>query len=208
MAFPTIDELIAQGMGRAVTVGAFSTGIVGGGAGTVLDLDQPELVIGVPSGYVIRPIYISCQVQPALAVTDSDENEILFAVDSLGLWSGAGTSTAEQPSNLRTDLDKGSACRVGSAFSADMTTTPKFGAAADPVLDMELDRLTDHVDIQGTAATIWHAQLRLLYMPNFPPFLVGPCSLLVYFGGTAATIGGFVQASWVEGKVSDMLAAV
>lgn len=207
MSVLTIEEAIALGMGRAVTVGAFSTGIVGGGAGTILDIDQPELAIGVPSGYCIRPVYISCQVQPALAATDSDENEILFAVDSLGLWSGDGTSTAEQPSNMRTDLDKGSACRVGSAFSADMTTTPKFGAAADPVLDMELDRLTDHVDIQGTATTIWHAQMRLLYLPTYPPFLVGPCTLLVYFGGTAATIGGFVQAQWIEGKISDFLPA-
>ena len=101
MSLLSIDEMIARGMGRAVTVGALSTGIVGGGAGTVLDQNQPELAIAVPSGHVIRPFYAAVQVQPGAAGTDADETEILIAVDSLGLWTGDGTVTNENPSNLR-----------------------------------------------------------------------------------------------------------
>lgn len=208
MSLLSIDEMIAKGMGRAVTMGGLSTGLVGGGAGTVLDLDQPELVIGVPSGYVIRPIFMSCQVQVALVATDNDENEILFAIDSLGLWSGDGTYTFEEPSNLRTDLAKGSACRAGSAFTADMTTTPNFGAAADPVLDIELDRVVETFDIFSTGVSANLKTLKLVYEPNYPEFIVGPASLLIYFGGTVANVGGFAQVRWVEGRVSEMLPAI
>ena len=199
------EALIARGMGRHVAVGAFSTGIVGGGAGTVLDLDQPELVIGVPAGYCIRPVRISAQVQEGLFAADNDETEILFALDSLGLWSGDGTFTMEEPSNLRTDLAKGSACRVGSAFTADMTTTPKFGAAADPVLDVELARAVKTSDLFSTGTGILIKQLDLLYEPLRAPFLVGPCSICCYFGGTIATVGGFIQANWIEGRVEELL---
>jgi hypothetical protein len=197
-----LDLAIARGMGRIVTVGGFSSGIVGGGAGTVLDLDQPELVIGVPAGYCIKPVRLSCQLQTGLIAADNDENEILFAVDSLGLWSGDGTFTGEEPSNMRTDLKKGSACRVGSAFTADMTTTPSGAAAADPVLDIELARHVSHIDV-STAVGVNYKIDDLLYEPKYGPLLVGPCSLLVYFGGTVANIGGFVQAAWIEGPVSE-----
>ncbi len=204
----TIEEAIRLGMGRAVTVGALSTGVVGGGAGTVLDIDQPELAIGVPAGIVIRPIFIGAQVQVGAATTDADESEILAAVDSLGLWTGDGTVTDENPSNMRTDLDKGSACRVGSAFTADMTTTPGNGqVAADPVLDMELDRAVVQLEL-ATAAAQNYINLALRYEPRYPPFIVGPATVLVYFGGTVATVGGFIQAQWVEGKKSDLLPAI
>lgn len=197
---------IVRGMGRHVTVGAFSTGIVGGGAGTVLDLDQPELVVGVPAGYAIRPLRVSAQLQVALVAADNDENEILLAVDSLGLWSGDGTFTAEEPSNLRTDFPKGSACRVGSAFTADMTTTPKSGAAAaDPVLDIELARAVETFDIHSTGVGILLKRLDLLYEPASPPLIVGPATLLLYFGGTVANVGGFAQASWLEGPLTEFV---
>ena len=200
MSLLSIDEAIAKGMGRSLTVGSLTTPV---GGGTVLLLAQPMVAIGVPSGYCIRPLRLSCQVQPGLLAADNDETEILFAVDSLGLWTGDGTSTSEQPSNMRTDLKKGSACRVGSAFTANMTTTPTYGAAAAPVLDMELARLVQQGDVQGVAATVWQSQLQLVYEPQVPPFLVGPCTLLCYFGGTVATIGGFIQAAYVEGRTEE-----
>ena len=55
----------------------------------------------------------------------------------------------------------------------------------------------------GTATTVFLKKLELVYEPRFPPFLVGPCTLLVYYGGTVATVGSFAQVSWVEGKVAD-----
>ena len=198
-----IEHMIARGMGRHVTVGAFSTGIVGGGAGTILDQNQPEFAVAVPEGICIRPFRISAQVESALLAADNEENEILFAVDSKGMWTGDGTFTSENPSNLRTTLGIGSMCRVGSAFTADMTTTQPGIAAAEPVLDMELARAVEKGDFQGTPATVWMQKLDLLYEPKHSPYLVGPCTLLGYWGGTVANIGGFAQLSWVEGRVED-----
>ena len=199
LALEEIDYMISRGMGRQVTVGAFSTGIVGGGAGTILDLDQPELVIGVPAGVVIRPLRFSAQVQVALVAADNEENEILLAVDSLGAWNGDGTFTLETPSNMRTSSLVGSACAVGSAFSADMTTKPVNGPAADPVLDIELARAVETFDIFSTGVGVLLKRIDLLYEPIHPPYLVGPASLIVYFGGTVANVGGFIQGAWIEG---------
>lgn len=206
-----IDQMIARGMGRQMTVGAFSTGIVGGGAGTVFDLDQPEFVVGVPAGYCIRPLLISAQVQVALVAADNEENEILFAVDSLGGISGplsAETCTIEVASNMRTDMPKGSACVCASAFTADMVTTPMYSAAADPVLDIELARVVETFDIFSTGVSANLKRLDLVYQPNFPPFLVGPCTILGYWGGTVATIGGFAQLAWIEGRMQDFFVRV
>lgn len=207
MALEYLDRMIADGFGRAVTAGAFSTGFVGGGAGTVLDLDQPELVIGIPAQVVARLLLCEVVINGGLATTDSDETEALIAVDSLGVWSGDGTSTAESPSNMNSKYDKGSMCRVGSAFTADMTTNPRGGgAAADPVLDMELARLVESADLQGTAANMIYRVLRLVYEPSYPVWLEGPASICVYFGGTRATIDGFILARWVESSPDTMRA--
>lgn len=206
MYLTSIDEMISRGWGRSALCGAFSTGKVGGGAGIALDLDQPELIVAVPAGTAIRPFRISVQVQGGAIGTDADETELLIAVDSLGLWKGDGSHTDVTPSNLRTDLDKGSACRVAQAETGDLLTVPGYAvmAAADPVLDMELARMVQTMDL-GTNAGHTANMLNLVYEPDYPPILVGPCTLFVYFGGTVATVGGFVQAQWVEGPKSEMV---
>jgi len=201
----TIDEMIAAGKGRSANTGAFSTGVVGGGAGTVLTIGEPELAIGVPAGIFIRPFYVASQVQGGAIATDADENEVLIAVDSLGYWNGNGTFTAVDPSNLRTDLDKGSACRVGAAVTGALTTTPGFAviAAANPVLDLELGRKVMQIDV-ATNVENTDIGLNYVYQPKHPIFIVGPSTLLVYFGGTVAVVGGFIQAQWVEGSVDEL----
>lgn len=205
----TIDEAIRLGMGRSACCGGFSTGKVGGGNGTVLVQAQPELIIGVPANICIRPISVYAQVQTGVTTADADESEILVAVDSLGYYSGDGTFTVVNPSNLRSDLDKGSSCRVAQAVTANATTTPGYAliAAAAPVLDMELDRTVSTASYQD-ATGIYERILDLKWEPEHPPYLVGPCSLLVYMGGTRATVGCFAQARWVEGKISDLLPAL
>lgn len=195
-----LDRMIADGYGRSLTVGAFSTGIVGGGAGTILDQNQPEFAIGVPAGIVIRPIHIEFVIGSGLSTADNDETEALLAVDSVGFWRGDGTFTNEVVSNLNTKFSKGSACRVGSAFTADMTTTTLGGAeaSAEPVLDMELARAQEISDLQGTAANMIYKQLRLLYVPDYPPYIGPNATVLGYWGGTIATLGSFATAKWVE----------
>ncbi len=203
-----IDEQIAAGMGRGLTLGTFSSGVAGGGAAFILDIDQPALAVGVPAGTVIRPFSIGVQVQTD-ALEDAEETEALVAVDSLGLWKGDGTFTDETPSNLRTDLDKGSACRVGSVFTADMTTTPGFAVIADndPVLDMELARVVMEND-EGSTINNTPVTMSILYEPDFVPFLVGPCTLLIYAGGTGDIVGVFAQVLWVEGPEHIMIPAI
>ena len=213
MSLPSIAELIEKGYGRSMTVGALSTGIVGGGNGTVLDIDQPEFVVGVQAGFFILPIYVEIAVQAGVETADGDESEILLAVDVLGTYSteptptgAAVTNTPELPVNMRTGLGRGSACKCASAFVVDMVTRNLIGTEADPVLDMELGRVVETTNF-GDATGISHKQLRLLYQPRNPPILVGPCALIGYWGGTIASVGGFAVVQWVEGPVS-MLEAV
>src|SRR3990167_2549959 len=172
-----IDHMIARGMGRHMTVGGTSTGIVGGGAGTVPDDDQPEVAIGVPEGYAIRLIRIASQVQVGLFAADNDENEVYFGVDSRGGLQGplsAETCTIENPTNMRSDLGFGSACQCASACTGDMQIKPKYAAAADPVLDIELCRQVETADIHSTGLFAGYKKLELVYEPKHPLLLVGP----------------------------------
>ncbi len=206
----SIDQMIHKGWGRSATVGTFSNGIGGGGGVDVLLIGEPELVIGVPAGLCIRPIRMSAQAQMG-PLAGTKEAEILFAVDSLGLWRGDGTHTVETPSNMLTSFDKGSSCRVGSAFNTVvMTTTPGYAVQADaaPVLDMELARKVVEID-DGAASDTANTQMicDLLYEPDYPPYLVGPCTLFVYMGGDTgiALVDAFAQVQWVEGPKNMML---
>lgn len=179
-----LDKMIGKGYGKSFTIGAFSTPV---GGGTVLAIAQPHFVYGIPAGLVVRPILVDSVLFGGISTLDADETEILVAVDSLGEWRGDGTSTVETASNMNSHYDKGSLGRGGSAFSANMTTSPRNGAAAAaPVLDMELARLAETADQAGTAANVAYRQRKLLYEPNYPVWLEGPCSLIVYVGGTVA----------------------
>ncbi len=164
-----------------------------GGAGTVLDLDQPELAIGIGGNTVVRILRAAVSVQPGISTADDDESDLLLGVDSLGEWLGDGTFTVENPSNLNSKFGKGAPVRVGSAFTADMTTTPRSGAAAaDPVIDLELDGATLTTNF-GDATGISDRELAIDYQPIVPPWIVGPATILVYWGGTIATVGGFAR---------------
>ena len=209
MALPTIDELIERGYGRSMTVGAFSTGIVGGGSGTVLDIDQPEFVVSVPAGTWIKLFFVEIVVQGGVATADDNEAEALLAVDPLGYYAleptptgAAVTNTPEYPVNMRTNLGRGSACKCASAFVVDMTTRNIIGTDADPVLDMELGRVVETADLQGTAANMIYRNIRLLYQPLHPALLVGPATVCGYWGGGIATVGGYAIVQWVEGPVN------
>lgn len=183
---------VAEGKGFIVNVGAFSTPITGGGAGTILDLDQPELVINVESGKVLVPLRFHIQTQAPLLAADADESEILIAVDRTAKWAGDGTFTAETALNMRTDNPRSFNGSVGSAFTADMLMT----TAADAVLGIELARSVITADSQTAAGVMW-TKNELVYEPLVSPFIVGPAAVLVYWGGTVAT-PGFAQVSFLE----------
>jgi len=183
------QRAIMRGLGFRITVGAFSTPVAGGGATAVLDIDQPRALIGIPSGYHLVPLDFNVQCQVPLLATDSDESEILFAVDRTQDVSTTGTSTAETIYNMRTALGTaGSVATARSVFTANMTL---------PVLEIELARAVIVGDVQGVAATALWTPLRLDYAPQFPDLITGPAMVAVYWGGTVATTG-FGQFSWIE----------
>ena len=175
------QAFIARGFGHHVDVGALTSPITGGGAGTVLDLDQPEFGVSVAPGYTIVPIRVDIACQVPLLAADSEESEILLAVDRGAAWVGDGTVTLETAVNMRTSsTGNPSGVSIFSAATADIT---------DPVLGMELAHRVALGDFQGTPANAMWTQLGLLYEPLNPPFLVGPCCMYGYWGGTVATTG-------------------
>jgi hypothetical protein len=175
------QALVARGYGWHVDVGAFSTPVTGGGNGTVLDLDQPEFAISVPSGYTLIPIRAHVAVLPGLQTTDSHETEILLAADVAAAFAlGSGAGTAETPVNMRSNV---TAAFPGTAYSA------LTGDITAPTLGLELGHAAKFTDVQGTAATVNLMDLTLLYEPTNPPFLVGPACLYGYWGGSIAATG-------------------
>ena len=103
---------------------------------------------------------------------------------------------------MRTDLGYGSVCQCASAFTADMAIKPKYGAASDPYAGVahemtELARAAERADIT-TAAGLLYQRLELVYEPLRKPRLVGPCTVLGFWSGTVATIGGYAQWNWLE----------
>lgn len=180
------QRLIARGLGGRATVGAFSTPITGGGAGTILDQDQPEISISVASGYVLQIAEIRVQCQTPLLATDADEAEILIALDRTAVAVG-GTATSETVYNMRTDL--GTSGPAGLTISSAYTVN-----ATNPTLDVELAREVITGDMNGTPANALWGRLGLVYAPALPDYIVGPACVYVYWGGTVATTG-FAQVA-------------
>lgn len=175
------QAFIARGFGYHVDVGAFSTPIVGGGNGTVLDQDQPEFGISVASGVCIVPLRVHVACQMPLLANDSDEAEIVLAVDRVAAWASDGTVTTETALNMRSNAT-GNPTGV-SIFSA------ATGNITNPTLGYELGHAVKVGDVQGIATSTTWTDLELLYEPRCPPFLIGPCCLYGYWGGTVATTG-------------------
>ncbi len=189
-----IQAAILEGYGFIANVGALSTPVVGGGDGTIVDLDQPEFGMIIPDGKTIIPIRLAIQLTTPLLATDADEAEALVFVDTTaatvaaaldGTW--ANTIT---PKNMRIALAnrKTSECTVKSVCSGDTT---------DPTESIDLAHAIITGDMNGTPANALWTKNELLYEPKHPPMIVGPASLFAYWGGTVA-VNGFMQFFWIE----------
>lgn len=183
------QSLVSRGFGGQVTVGAISTGITGGGAGTVIDIEQPELLLSVAAGYTLIPLRFAFEVNIGLQTTDSHVNEILLGVNRGVAWDGTGTFTAETVFNMRTDLTAPAGVTAASAFTVDPTVVP--------VVTFDLARKEALTDVQGTAATVLVTSFELIYEPTFPPFIVGPACVLGYMAGNIA-VTGYAQAYFLS----------
>jgi hypothetical protein len=132
---------------------------------------------------------VTCQTP--LIAADSNESEILIAVDKALAAAGAtgiAGATAETAVNMHTGSSNTSSASCYSASTANWT---------NPTLGMELGHAVKVGDVQGTAANALWGDLTLLYEPLTPPILTGPCAIYIYWGGTVATTG-FAQVEWIE----------
>lgn len=177
-------ELVLAGHVYSVTVGGISAGadvalIQGGGAGTTIDSDQPELAVGVPSGYTLIPLEFLFSGQVDLDADAEVGNVILFADLTQNIPAPViASSTLETPSNM---LDGGEAFPgyAQSAVTTDIT---------DPVLSEMLVYETIRA-AETTAAGQLVARLSVDWKAETPFLMDGPCSLIACWGGTAAVSG-------------------
>lgn len=188
------SQLVMNGRAFNVTVGGIAAGadvalITGGGNGTTIDSDQPEMIIGTPTGYFHIPLSFTCAVQQDMDADAEESNIILFA-DLTQTNDASGTSTAETAQNL---LDGGptSVSTCESATTADRT---------DPSCTVILDYATCQAAQVSAAGTVL-AVNRMDFNPDFPMFLKGPCSVVACWGGTSAATG-ICSYSWAEVPVA------
>ena len=188
-------RLVSAGLVYASHIGTLTAGadvglIVGGGNGTTVDSDQPELIIGVDAGYYLIPIEVR-----VIGQMDADANaeygEIVIFADRTQAppTSASGTPGVVTPNNL---LDGGAAF-PGRAFGG--VTTDITDPVMSEFLDMEYVNTAEFVS-NGAATNLTNGivqNLKLHYKPDYPEFLAGPCSLVVCFGGTAA-VNGMINA--------------
>lgn len=181
------DMMVARGFGWQITVGEFTTGIVGGGAGTTLLDTDPELVVQVSAGQTLVPLRISIQLETPLTNADDDESEALITVDrTQNVLSVDADGTVEVPMNMRTDIVSGAPF---TAVSANVGATPTTMTRS-----FDLAHRVKVVDVNGSTANALWGEIELIYEPKQPLFIVGPATLGLYWGGTVAT-SGFAQVA-------------
>lgn len=174
------QALVARGFGWHFDVGAFSTPIVGGGNGTVLDQDQPEFGISVPTGTALIPLRLAVDAQVPVQTTDAHETEILIAADIAAAFAvGSGTVVTETPTNMRSGFSGACNATCFSAGTGDIT---------NPTLGVELARNVKLMNF-GDATGLEMMELKVLYEPAIPPIFIGPACIYGYFGGSIATSG-------------------
>lgn len=176
-------NLVMEGLVFRATVGTVAAGgdvtmITGGGAGTTIDQDQPELAVGVRAGFYLVPLQIDVSTRAKLDA-DADKANIIVTADRAATVPADGTKTAETPLNL---LDGGPAFTgdANSAYTADMT-------------DYTVSDIIAHAAIMGNdngaAASHSYPNFALHYKPDVPEFIEGPGAFYIHWGGTQATEG-------------------
>lgn len=186
-------ELVLAGYAFNVTVGSVTLGgdvslITGGGNGTTINSDRPEMAVGTPAGYYHIPMRFTATIQADHDADGDVGNIILFAdVTQQIPLPIAASCTPETPINLLDDVTA-SVSRVASAYhTADIT---------DPVSSIVLAYATNQAaQVNGTATAI--SQLQCDYDPSYPTILAGPCSVVACWGGTAAVTGA-CSYFWAE----------
>jgi len=190
------QRLLLAGVCWRVTVGSFGADtdvsmIPGGGGYLHCELEQPEVIVGVGTGYFLIPmeIDVTC-VHAGSPAAAGNTLGIIAILDRTTAVPTSVTGTTETPVNM---LD-GATGFPGSAYSAigvDIT---------DPTMD-ELLCCRRRV---APGASIEYSGLDMHYEPSLPSIGKGPCGLYVYWGGVQKTHGvativvAAVPVAWME----------
>ena len=189
-------NLVMRGMAFNVTVGGISAGadillVTGGGDGTVIDTNQPEMLIQTPATHFHIPLSCRAAIQNDIGAADADEVSILLFADTTpAAIIASATATSEVPHPL---LDGGiqSVSTCFSAVTVDITS---------PTADMVLDFETSQAAQVSAAGTISH-QLKMIFEPSYPIFLRGPVAVVGCWGGNQAA-DGLMTYCWAEVPLS------
>jgi len=192
----SFQAMIDEGRAFAFNVGTLVTKATGSGVGTVLDPNQPDFMVSVPTGTSIwtKSVRISAfQLSP---IGTGDVIDVLVGIDrDEAINAGTpGTGTDETVVNLNTKSSKTTSCTVKSQFTVDT------GSAT---LDLELAHVTrTAVEYTvGSGTGILQGQnsegIDMVYEPLKPVKIVGPGKLLGYWGGTNVVFA-YAQVEWYE----------
>lgn len=181
------QALVLEGRVHTFMVGALETGIVGGGNGTVIDADQPEFVVSVPSGTSLIPLEIVIAFGTDLNAA-AEVAQALVIADTAAAYDGTGTKTDETPVNL---LSGGGVTTVATAVSActvNMTAPTESHLIAAQAWGFSILSTT------GGSATDY----TLKYVAEgLPHVLKGPAAFYGYWGATGAATG-WAKITWAE----------
>lgn len=179
------EALVLEGRVHTFSVGTAEAGVLGGGAGTIIDQDQPEFGVSVPNGTALIPLEIWIGFGTDLNAIGEAAQAMVIADTALA-YAGDGTVTSETPVNAISD---GGVTSVATAFSA---------ATAD---------ITDPTESRIIAVKAWGYSIltagagvgsfNLHYVADVPQILMGPAAFYGYWGATGAATGWAV-VTWAE----------
>lgn len=181
--------LIMEGRGFQFNIGDLTTPIACPGT-TIVLIDKPDWVVGIPAGTSILPIRIEGSMLMPKGTADDEEIDILLSVDQdTYLTQASGTATAVTPTNMNNKHSRTSSCWANKTYSATFNTT-------DPTYDIELAHVTQVFETFSSVATYW-MEAKLLYQPKTVPIINGPG---VISGYASATNGAsmFWTVQWIE----------
>lgn len=175
-----LQALIIEGRGFCAGIGLLSAGEALPVA--VITTLRPMLWLRVPTGTTIIPFYGGIQVEDTGA---TGAFEALIGYDATDVGNGTSDAADYGPVNLRAGGGATRGVIARQEAAADVS--------ADP--DCDLWRVWKAEDNAATPATAGPSNFE--WTPAVRPVLVGPASLLMYIGSSAAPIVT-AQLQWVE----------
>jgi hypothetical protein len=187
-----VTELVEEGRVFTAHIGSLVAGadiglITGGGAGTTIDSDQPEAIVGVAAGSTLIPIEVALNIHSDQDA-DADHAAVLLFADLTQAPPASATATAPTVTNLNVASGVSSVATIHTAVTVDIT---------DTVMTQLIDYQRVQVVDNGTAASAHLNGVHYNFLAKYPFRMKGPCSLVLCYGGTVA-VSGMGRVTWAE----------